>query len=524
MRSFAMLAVTGMIVLMQPPEARPQPMTPAQLDRARIEAAFRLRGLIANNDGDDVFAEADPVTPEALLAVRTVGMEHTQAGAIAYSTTRSFAGWTHNTRPCPPFLSTEGPFAHNMTAELIAQGTDPLEVIVGWCHDHGREAFWSMRMNDTHDGSNAAMRPQWKLDRPQLLMGTEEAPPRYGRWTSVDYGQEEVRELASAVIADVMTRYDVDGIELDFFRHPVFFRAHAQGGQATDENRAQMTDLIRRVRRAADELGARRGRPILLSARVPDSLGYASATGLDLRIWIEERLLDIVIPGGYVQLVPWADTVRLCHAHDVAVYPCLSNPTLRDLDNRALRATIETYRARAVNAWAARADGLQIFNVFRQSHPLWTELGDPVGLVGLDKRYFVTFLGPRMAAAYLAGGADYVEIPTLCSDAPVTIAPGQAHEQPIEVAEDICAGGTLAPEVRLSVQFEELPSAGSASVSFGDRGLVAPDIDGNWLRYRVPAESVRAGDNRVRVECGVGAPAPIIWRDAYLDVSYAETQ
>ncbi len=522
MNVLAGMAVAGMMVpivigAVGAEEAR---LSDTELDRARREAAFRPRGLIYNNDGDDVFAAVDQITPEALLAVRTLGMEDTQVGAIAYSTTRSFAGWTHNTRPCPPFLSTEGPFVGNMTAALIDQGTDPLEVIDTWCHENGREAFWSMRMNDTHDAGNAAMRPQWKLDRPHLLMGTEDEPPRYGRWTSVDYGEEEVRELAFDVIEDVMARYGVDGVELDFYRHPVFFRAHAEGGQATDENRAQMTELIRRVRSAADEIGARRGRPILLSARVPDSLGYAAAVGLDLRTWIEERLLDIVIPSGYVQFVPWADTVRLCHAHDIAVYPCLSNPTLRDLDNRALRATIETYRARAVNAWAAGADGLQIFNVFTQSHPLWRELGDPQGLVGLDKRYFVTFLGPRMAGAYLSGGASFIEIPTLCSDAPVNIAPGEAHEEPIEIAEDIRADGTLAPEVALSVQFAERPPAGAVSVSLNGRRLVAPEADGNWLRFRVPGEIVREGDNVVRVECADGADAEVTWRDAYLDVSY----
>jgi len=521
MNVLAGMMVAGMVLPMAMGVAGAQePMSPAELDRARREAAFRPRGLIFNNDGDDVFAAAEQVTPEALLAVRTLGMEDTQVGAIAYSTTRSFAGWTHNTRPCPPFLSTEAGFAHNMTAALMDQGTDPLEVIVTWCRENDREAFWSMRMNDTHDGSNAAMRPQWKLDRPHLLMGTEEQPPRYGRWTSVDYGEQEVRELAFDVIEDVMVRYAVDGVELDFYRHPVFFRAHAEGGQATDENRAQMTDLIRRVRAAADEIGARRGRPILLSARVPDSLGYASAVGLDLGTWIEERLLDIVIPSGYVQFVPWADTVRRCHAQGIAVYPCLSNPTLRDLDNRALRTTIETYRARAVNAWAAGADGLQIFNVFKQSHPLWRELGDQERLVGLDKRYFVTFLGPRMAGAYLGGGASFIEIPTLCPDAPMSVAPGAAHEEPIEIAEDITAGGTLAPAVELSVQFEELPPAGAVSVSVNGRRLVAPEVDGNWLRFRVPAEVLREGDNIVRVECADDAEAEVTWRDAYVDVSY----
>lgn len=493
-----------------------------ELDRARREAAFHPRGLIYNNDGDDALAQVESVSPEALLARRTIGIEGSHVGAIAYSTTRSFAGWTHDTRPCPPFLVREGAFQHNMTDELIRQGTDPLRVIVEWCHANDLEAFWSMRVNDTHDAGNVPMRPQWKLDRPHLLMGTDEQRPRYGGWTAVDYGEEEVRDLAFEVIADVLRRYDVDGVELDFYRHPVLFRAHAQGGQATDENRAQFTELLRRVRAEADAIGAERGRPILISARVPDSLDYAAAIGLDLRTWIEERLLDIVIPSGYVQFVPWRETVALCHANGVACYPCLSNATMRDLANRALRGNIETYRARAVNAWAAGADGLQIFNVFNQQHPLWRELGDPQALAGRDKRYFVTFLGPRMAAAYLGDGGSYVTIPTLCTDAPVTIEPGQAHAEPIEIAEDITAGGTLSPEVELSVQFEELPPAGTLAVSINGRRLVVPDTDENWLRYRVPAEAVREGDNSVRIEVAADAAAPVVWREAYVDVRYPE--
>jgi len=499
-------------------------LTDTEVRQMRREAAFRFRGLIDNNDGDDVFAKVESVSPEALLAVRTAGMEETQAGAIAYSTTRSFAGFTHETRPCEPFLTNEGSFANNMTAELIAQGTDPLRVIVDFCHRHGMEAFWSMRMNDTHDASNEAMRPQWKLDRPHLLMGTEAEGPRYGRWTTVDYGDEEVRETAFAIIADVCRRYDIDGVELDFYRHPVLFRAHAEGGQATDENRAQMTELLRRVRAVADEVAARRGRPILISVRVPDSLSYAAAVGLDLRAWLDEGLIDILIPSGYVQFVPWEETVRRCHARGVAVYPCLSNPTLRDRANRGLRGTIETYRARAVNAWRAGADGLQIFNVFDQAHPLWRELGDPAGLAGLDKRYFVTFLGPRMAPAYLGGGAEHVTIPTLCPDAPESIAPGEHYETVVEIGEDIRAGGALEPEVSLHVQFEQLPAAGDIDVGLNGRRLVAPEVEETWLRYRVPPELVVMGDNAVRVECDPGAAAPGIWRDAFLDVSYPGQQ
>ncbi len=41
-----------------------------------------------------------------------------------------------------------------------------------------------------------------------------------------------------------------------------------------------LTDLFRRIRRMADEIGARRGRPILLAVRTPDSLEFSRALGL----------------------------------------------------------------------------------------------------------------------------------------------------------------------------------------------------------------------------------------------------
>ena len=34
----------------------------------------------------------------------------------------------------------------------------------------------------------------------------------------------EVREKVFRIFRDVCMRYDVDGIEMDFFRHPLYFR------------------------------------------------------------------------------------------------------------------------------------------------------------------------------------------------------------------------------------------------------------------------------------------------------------
>ena len=126
----------------------------------RRQAAFRPRQIIFNNDGDDVFAQNKDGSVETFLAARTTALVGSQVGAVAYSTTRSFAFFTHNTEVCEVFTRKEGRLANNITPGLIAQGTDPLEVMVGFCRENDLEIFWGMRMNDTHDTSDPLLRPR----------------------------------------------------------------------------------------------------------------------------------------------------------------------------------------------------------------------------------------------------------------------------------------------------------------------------------------------------------------------------
>ena len=102
--------------------------------------------------------------------------------------------------------------------ELIAEGSDPLRLMIDFGHSAGMELFWSMRMNDTHDSnpSYPVLMSRWKQDHRDLMMAPEQKRFPYGgrRWSAVDYGKEEVREKVFRILRDVATRYDVDGLEL----------------------------------------------------------------------------------------------------------------------------------------------------------------------------------------------------------------------------------------------------------------------------------------------------------------------
>lgn len=171
----------------------------------------------------------------------------------------------------------------------------------------------------------------------------------------MDYTHPEVRELCYRFLEEVCRRFDVDGVEMDFFRPPCFFKGVA-GGHASQVELDMMIGLLRRLRSMTRREGRRRGRPILIAIRVPDLVEYCRGIGLDLETWLQEGLVDILVGSGYFRLNRWDYSVAMGHKYSVSVYPC------------------QRYRARALRAWAALTPflegGERSFTRFPASSPL----------------------------------------------------------------------------------------------------------------------------------------------------------
>ena len=369
-----------------------------------------------------------------------------------------------------------------------------------------------MRMNDTHDANPSVpeMFPRFKKDHPELLFGALQNRPKYGQWSGVDYGRPEARERVFRTIEEVCENYDVDGIELDFFRHPVLFRRHAWGESCGDPERDMMTGLLRRVRRMTEQVGLRRGRPILVAVRTPDSAPYCEAIGLDVTRWMQEELLDLWVAGGYFRLCPWEDAVALGHKYGVQVYPSLDESRIR-ADTRGVRNKLECFRARAMQAWAAGVDGIYLFNLFNPKLPHWRELGDPKELQKLDKLYVVAARGPNPARSYLAKGDRFATRPMLCPEQPTTLQAGQPCSVTLLVGDDVLWGKDqgVAAEVTLSLEAEGLASADALGIAINGAALAGGAFADGWLDLRVPASSVRREPMRSKSRrCGRGERRP----------------
>jgi hypothetical protein len=380
---------------------------------AREAATHKVRRIIMNNDGNDARTKDQAHTVENFLANRTTPLLGSQVDAVFYCT-GVFNLYTHASDETE--LRGHGDaLALDWAWELTTQGTDSLTEIITFCHANEMEAFWSMRMNDTHDSGDDALLCQWKQEHPEYLMGKkgEKFPHGGGRWSAVDYGLPEVRDKVFRILADVCSRYDVDGVELDFFRHPVYFKPQMTGEPVTQDHCDLMTDLIRSMRGMTEDVGVRRGRPILIAIRVPDSLGYAKGIGLDWEEWLKQDLVDIVSLTGYFHLEPWENMAAIGKQYDVPVYACLSGSRVVSAVNPEGSAPDRhtAWQAEARAAWEAGMSGIYTFNLFDPKSALFREMGSLDTLPKIDESYQQITGDPHIMERWLQGGSAFLKLP-----------------------------------------------------------------------------------------------------------------
>ncbi|QDS98859.1 glycoside hydrolase family 10 protein [Adhaeretor mobilis] len=385
------------------PVVERESMSREEYRAARRVARFRRRRIIVNNDGND--KAKPPYTPEDFLASRTSALTDAQVDSIFYCTGVPMH-YTHRSR----IAEQMGVGDHadvpgkGWVAAFNEMDTDSLEIVVDWCKQNDREVFWSMRMNDRHDSSSRweYLVTDWKRENPQLLMGTEEGglPKDFERgaksWSMMRYDQPEVRDRVFQVIEEVCCNYDVDGIELDFFRHPAFFTEPLKGQPTPQEKLDMMTGLLRRINSMATQVGMERGRPLLIAIRIPDSMDYCKAMGLDVPKWLEEGLVDIVTGAGYFKLEPWENLVATGKKYDVPVYACFAIRRIEANRNPESKADIRVWRGEAYNAWQAGVDGIYLMNRFNPKDPMLQELGDPKKLAKLERTTGTAYYNPKL--------------------------------------------------------------------------------------------------------------------------------
>ncbi len=253
------LAVGVMLITaVQSASAQAPPEEESAMKQARKESLQRRRRIMYNDDG----CHPRPyTTPEELISLRLKQVLNTQIDTICYCTGGGGLFWGHN----PEVGERIGEFVTDKDAQYVKDickgldalqelGTDPLAVAVEFGHDNGLEVFWSYRMNNIEDSFVAWGHPRWKRERPEYLFGKREDWEKYEYtdprkwWAGLSFEHAEVRDYTVRIFEDVCSRYDIDGVDMDFFRHPRFFRPTTDGLPVSAENIDAMNDMMQKVR------------------------------------------------------------------------------------------------------------------------------------------------------------------------------------------------------------------------------------------------------------------------------------
>lgn len=464
----------------------------------------RKRKVIHNNDGCDAiyFPHELAATKDNFISRRLANAQKTKINTYSYCPgCAGFGNLTSRTVVGDQFtIDPPDKKYRNITKELLAMGTDPLKITEEFCHNRGLECFVSVRCNDTHDQVHQKnnpyyLFPPYKTKHPELLMGRYNKRPPYGYWSAVDYTHKEIREYFVAQIKELISNYNLDGVELDFCRHLHYFKSVMWGAEASREELGMMTDCIRGIRDFAEKIGRERQHPILISVRVPDSLGMCSAVGLDLENWMREGLIDIVIGGFYMQLNPWKTTVDACHKYGVKFYPSLDESRIRRIADGFGRTTHATDRARIAAALTAGADGIYFFNRYgRKQHNNMYGNMDDIRL--RDKTYFITYRY-QTPMIYLSTGETYKNIKDLSPLTPAYLYPDDINDYYFEFGDDMSRQDVLNAKPVITVTAVAKNAENRLQIYINNKELRQIDSDGNKIIYSAPVEIFKLGRNKI---------------------------
>ncbi len=385
----------------------------------------------------------------------------------------------------------------------IKEGNDPPKLVVREAHKRKLDVFYSFRVNDIHDGHIPAEFPTFKEENPEWMLGDQ-----FGEFaTSLNFGLPEVRELKLRTIEEIFDKYDFDGIELDLMRFPRFFREFLEY-----RNAFLLTDFMRTVRQRLDEDAKRRGRPVKIAVRVDENLTACQLNGFDLRTWINEGLLDVLIIGDYA--FPGGRDIRvfkdLAHGKPVQVYVCVAHPhKIIGGANHARGGGSEVLRGLAANYWAQGADGMYTFNLFPHNQlnqvPLFREIGDPQAIATLDKVFLAdcSEFGPGLHRHHPSSPRFHN---WMFVTLPVTLHKVWNVESftdiPIDVADDLSgANAEKVKSLRLWVELKNLVAGDVVDFRLNGQSLppMSEPKDGGLIQFTLSPEQLKMGRNQVGV-------------------------
>ena len=370
---------------------------------------------------------------------------------------------------------------------LIDRGLDPLTVLIDRAHEKGMEFFASLRMAG-YGGIEA-----------RLQIGLPN--------TRGDFAHAEVRDHQFAVLTELATDYSVDGVELDFAFSPYHFMP-----DHTEEGVPVMTEYVRKI---SEMVRGRPGGPGQVGARVLPTEEMCLNGGLDVRTWMEQGLVDYVVPLLYLDWtldpdMPIDWLTKVGNETDVSVYGMLQPCDTDYGESRRFytveKATPAQMTAAAANFFDRGADGVYTWYM---PWPLGdaerrtlSELGDPDIISEATKHYRVR---RRDEAAAKVGYDAPIPLEMPAADS------GKRYQVPFYISDDIeAAADRIRQVVLLRINLRGLVGADRVTMLLNGRSLsgetclrsyggVINPFYGQWLEFHLQDVRPLQGSNVLEI-------------------------
>ena len=269
---------------------------------------------------------------------------------------------------------------------LLARGMDAIAIAIKKIRETDCRVYLSLRMNDEHYTQNVGVNASFAMKS-----GGMHTIGRDGQ--TLDFSQTAVQNHFLEYIDELLSRYDVDGIELDWLRFTVALPKHKRTDLSI------LNDYMASVRALLD----RHKKALRLAVRLLPNEADNLKNGMDGAAWIGSGSADLItienfyIPTNYEPPVKeWRESIAAKNPiHRPYALLCGSDWGVSCTPGHSLAISPALVRGFTAEALERGADGVYLFNFFEQNDTSAFEcVIDKGGRAVLQNCFF-----ERMAAA-----------------------------------------------------------------------------------------------------------------------------
>ncbi len=267
-----------------------------------------------------------------------------------------------------PYWTTEAEYSQVKSSQYvedarqyILNGGDPVQDTLDAAKRNNIAMFIDQRMNDSHNNGDKDFPTHstfWK-SHPEYWLKDSSGNDND---RNMNYMEPEVREYFYNLMEELMTNYDVDGLQMDFQRHVGYFHSYEKA-----MGNAVMTEFVGRVSEMVNRLSIDRGKDLQLSVRIPGSgISECNTNALDVTAWNKKQYIDIMNVGNHyynilsIGIEEFKEIANGAKVFGEMHFLTFENPSSKS-DRRFV--TPEVMYATANNFYSRGADGISFFNM-----------------------------------------------------------------------------------------------------------------------------------------------------------------